>query len=514
MDNTLKIIIKNEPDAIVGRYIKRSDLNKVFEGRIAKIQEYVRLAQNAETKLKLDDALRNYYWAYSLLETLPSMSTLTTKDHNGETRVLSVWIPSKINEILDEINVKVLNQKDGNIDLLFTHKDSPITSIDYRYFDGHDYSAIYSAKDGRGTIELPQGIEFSQLQIKYEYTYKGQSHIDREVENVLGVVREKYFKKASKNINLQEDKATVADTKILTLQTKNSTTSISNHNKPSFITDKKAVIKKVTDAIQRKQYENVKQLFTIDGYDMFQKLIHYGNARILDLNEITYTQLGENTIVRSIPMSFTFAKGARHSFVENIVLTLNKDNLIDGIAFGLDDSATKDIMGKTVWSIEARQIIITFLENYKTAFALKRLDYIKDIFADNAVIIVGKTTTRLEPTGNEISPYHKNKYVERTLLTKQQYIANLERCFAKNEFVNIRFENNDVTKAGVGGELYGIQIKQDYYSSTYGDTGYLYLQVDLNTPDTPIIRVRTWQEAPDPELMKFGGNGIYGIENF
>lgn len=65
-----------------------------------------------------------------------------------------------------------------------------------------------------------------------------------------------------------------------------------------------------------------------------------------------------------------------------------------------------------------------------------------------------------------------------------------------------------MVKAGRGGEVYGIQIKQDYYSTNYGDTGYLFLMVDLNNPDEPIIKVRTWQEEPDPV------DGLYDLMDF
>lgn len=58
------------------------------------------------------------------------------------------------------------------------------------------------------------------------------------------------------------------------------------------------------------------------------------------------------------------------------------------------------------------------------------------------------------------------------------------------------------------GEEYGIQIKQDYYSTNYGDEGYLYIQVDLNDRKEPIIKVRTWQPEPDPEV------GLFGLGNF
>ena len=87
-------------------------------------------------------------------------------------------------------------------------------------------------------------------------------------------------------------------------------------------------------------------------------------------------------------------------------------------------------------------------------------------------------------------------------------MKNLSRCFGANEFINIRFANNDVVKLGKGGETYGIQIAQDYYSSTYGDKGYLFLEVDVNNPEQPIIKVRTWQPEKDPNF------GLYSPGDF
>jgi hypothetical protein len=87
-------------------------------------------------------------------------------------------------------------------------------------------------------------------------------------------------------------------------------------------------------------------------------------------------------------------------------------------------------------------------------------------------------------------------------------LVNLKKCFKRNEFVNLRFSNNDVMKMGIGGELYAIQIQQDYYSSTYGDKGYLFLMVDINNPEKPLIKVRTWQPEKDPDF------GLYGPGDF
>jgi hypothetical protein len=101
-----------------------------------------------------------------------------------------------------------------------------------------------------------------------------------------------------------------------------------------------------------------------------------------------------------------------------------------------------------------------------------------------------------------------NQIIIKNRQTKDQYLDNLKRCFQRNEFVNIRFSNNDVIKMGEGGESYAIQIQQDYYSSTYGDKGYLMLMVDINEPTKPLIKLRTWQPEKDPNF------GLYGPGDF
>lgn len=521
LNNTERIIITNEPDAHVGRYVKRSEIDKIFESRRLKVAEYVRLALKAESLCKIDDALRDYYWAFSLLKTLPNPSDVTYNS-NDEDHVLVTWIPEQMNNIFDDIRVKVSKVDDSDIDLVFSFRDKPVTSLDYTYFDGRDWSNIYSAKDGRGVLEMLPGIEAKTAQLKYEYAYRGQTHIDREVENVLAVVKGKALRKSYVTINLkvEEEKPEPVAQKPekaeknedVMVQTGNSAVETNAVATLSAAETQSvnAVVESVIASIKTKQFADVEKEFTDEGYDMFTKLINYGNARVLDYDKCTYTKFGDRVIARGLPMSFSFAKGVRKSFVENVVFTLNSDNKIECVAFALDDVAVNDVMSKTSWTMEARQTIVTFLENYKTAYALKRIDYIEDIFDDNAVIIIGHVVEKMERgEGDDADRYVINKYVKRTQLTKKQYLTNLRNCFNSNEFVNIRFANNDIIKAGVGGEYYGIQIKQDYYSTSYGDTGYLYLQVDMNDPDKPVIKVRTWQEEPDPEIGR-----PYGMEDF
>ena len=141
---------------------------------------------------------------------------------------------------------------------------------------------------------------------------------------------------------------------------------------------------------------------------------------------------------------------------------------------------------------------------------MRNLNYIKTVFDDDAVIIIGNVATKLVANKcNDGNLSFKNeKVIKHNRYTKDQYLKHLKSCFASNEFINIRFANNDVIKLGKGGETYAIQISQDYYSSTYGDKGYLFLMVDINDPKNPLIRLRTWQPEKDPNF------GLYGPGDF
>lgn len=507
LTNTERIVIDNNADqAHIGRYIKRSELSRIFEGRIRTIKEYIRLGKIAEEAYKIDDALRNYYWAYSLLKSVQQPSNVTYSDEaTGERIYPLTWLPQQITNILKDLDVKVIGNDGTNVDLMFYYKKQPVSTLDFTYFDGRNWSNICSAKDGRGTMEFEKGMVPDNVQINYEYAYRGQAHINQEMQSVLNVVKGQAIRSA--RVNLQIGKSKKENGKILSISKSSKNESI------LCVADNaiyRNILNKVLNSIKTHNYTDIQYLFTVDGWDMFSRLIRYGNARVLNAQNCAFSQMRDNVIARSIQMAFSFKHGLRKDFVEDIVFTFNKDEKIDCIAFGLDRKAKQDIMKRGAWTPLARQTIMQFLENYKTAYALKRIDYLRTIFDDDAVIIVGHVAERMvaNSRGKDMpTSIHTQKYIKRTQYSKEQYMKNLEACFKSNEFVNIRFANNDVRKAK-NGEEYGIQIKQDYYSTNYGDQGYLYLQVDLDDPQKPIIKVRTWQPEPDPEI------GLFGLGNW
>lgn len=505
LQNTERIIIKNEPNAEVFRYVKRSEVNRIFESRKAKLLDMLESAAKAESKGKIDDALRYYYWGYCLLQSLPNSNAVTNANGN----ILINWIPEQINDIFDDIHFVKQNEDGNYVELQVLYKNNPVTSLDYTFFDGMNWSNLYSARDGRGVLEMRPGASKDNLQVKCEYEYFGESHIDKEIAQVVEVMSGRVFSDAylrvdnnAPAISVKTDtNSNIAASTVDEYVPERSTLTLLDENESEPY---RASMDKVVAAIKSGSYNSIQDMFTADGLDMFNKLVSYGKGRIVGTPDPVYMAMGDEVVCRSIPINFSF-KNNNRQFVENITFTFNADRKIDCLAFGLDEQAADDILHHAAWGEYARKILTEFLENYKTAYSLKRLDYLRSVFDDNAVIITGKVMTRpqMDDAGRQ---YLNNKYVQLTRQTKEQYLRNLERCFDSNEFINIRFAENDVVKAGVGGEVYGIQIKQDYYSSNYGDTGYLFLMVDLNDPKQPIIKVRVWQPEKDPDFK--------GLPNF
>jgi hypothetical protein len=496
-----RIIISNEPDAVVFRYIKRSEIAKIFEGRKNKIIGFVSNGQHSIKNNQIADALRYYNWALTLLRSHPEGSRMTFNDENGNQQLFATWLPFQIQQILANLRadiVKIENMETYTHALLnITCNGNPVTNFDYSYWDGRNWSNIISAKDGLGIVDLPPGSsEISEIRIKTEYVFETEAAIDNELRDVMGklepvIFRDAYFNAGAGSgieLNMPSANSSAENMKANVTETEN----LNN------------IIETLAKAINARNYNSVRNLFTDEGYKIFQELIQYGNARVLAYDNLNYLRFNHNIVCRSLKMSFSFGNNTR-TFVEDVVITFDKNEKIINMVFGLGETAINDILRQDKWSEQVRLNLIDFMEHYKTAFALKRLDYIESIFSDDALIITGYVT-QARPSGE--NPYLNNEIVRYNRHTKEQYINRLRDVVFSNEFINIKFNDNNIRKRGTGGEVYGIQIQQDYFSSSYGDSGYLFLMIDMNDTSKPQIHVRTWQ----PEKNEDGS--IYGLEHF
>ncbi len=506
-----------EPNVHVFRFVKKAEVGKIFAERERKIKEFVTEALAADAKYQVADALRYYYWALMLLQSLPNAESVTMTIAD-KAQKLDVFLPKQINETIGNLDFEVNDkQPDENLTqymLGITYKKQPIVNCDYSFFDGRNWSSVTGAKDGRGMAELVGDAKLHKdIRLKIEYAFENEWKVDNEVNDVLNKVEPIIFKKSYANVSLTKPSVGVGRAQPMqnaVVSTNAATTHVAQGIAGQARNDDNnylSLLERVEKAIRTQNYESVRDCFTAEGYDIFTKLVQYGRAVILSKPTYSFVKFEDGILARSLPMRFSFSNN-RRAFVEDVVFNiLPSEGKIRSLSFALSANTCNDIMKYQQWDEYSRLAIINFIENYKTAYALKRLDYIESIFSDNALIIVGKTVKNHVDTDNAKYTLPANQ-TRLTQYTKGQYMKQLSTVFKSNEYVNLKFTDTSVKKAGAGGEIYGIQLKQDYFSTTYGDTGYLFLMVDLNKAEEPTIHIRTWQPEKDPDF------GLYDISNF
>lgn len=352
--------------------------------------------------------------------------------------------------------------------------------IEYRYADEANFDA-----------ELPALIE--KYASRFDYDANAKTIISVNTKTVrIGTTGSATTNKFSTNIAQNYVAETVEEEahKVSVMD------SVAYHNR----------ILQVCEAIKSGHYESVYSLFTQDGYSQFQKLIAYGKARIITTEACRYVRIGTDIQCRSIPMSFTFPKSKQQ--LENVVFTFNNYGKIDGVQFALEEASARNVMGDNGIDELSRLTLLNFLENYKTAFALKRLDYIESIFSDDAVIITGRVlrTTEQSQEFKDIQLTMDNQVVHGNVLytrmSKEHYIKRLKNSFNSKEWINIKFGGTTIDSSQQN-NTFGVRLVQDYFSNNYGDHGYLFLLIDTSDRENPLIRVRMWQPEIDKDVQPF-----------
>lgn len=487
----------------VRRWMKRSELSRIYESRIAKAKDMVAMAGEALERNKVGIALQFYYWAYSLLCSTQYPNEI--KDDEGH--ILVNWIPSQMRYVLGDVKVSVEKKEGENVDLLFTYKGSPVSELEFNYSDGREM-CVGKAKDGRGTMLMIPDFDGEVCHLNVEYEYKSLSRGDAEMESVLNVVGKIALPEA-------DHKLTVKTKKPLVSQLSKEKISPSATQMVANGETYKNAIAKVLNAIRNHRHTDAYSCFTLDGREMFDKLIGYGKGRVVGEPDIHYYKSHDGEVVaRGLQMSFSFRNGTKTTFVEDVVFSFNDKGKIKNVAFGLGKETENDILTKKVkWKEDMREDLMEFLENYKTAYCLKRLDYIRSIFADDAIIIVGNVARvyTQQKEGDGKMTLKGKKIISTNRYTKDKYLENLARCFRNNEFINVRFTHSDIQKLEKDSNqnIVCVQLAQDYNSSSYADQGYLFLMIDMSDKNTPFIKVRTWQPEPDPKFGYYNAGDFY-----
>jgi hypothetical protein len=253
----------------------------------------------------------------------------------------------------------------------------------------------------------------------------------------------------------------------------------------------------ITAFIQKKSGRDIRPYFSDEAWTQYEKVVANGKPIIARTPEYKFIKHDTITICQSIPLKLSFS--GNRTFVEDVVFRVdNKSHKIESVAYKLSAKTEQEIMSMS-WDDAARLTLIAFLEDYRTAYCLKNIDYIDKVFADDAYIIVGrvlqKSTVKFSDSAHYLFDTTNVSYSKQT---KEQYVSNLRKSFKSKEFVNIRFEECNVAKGYYAKDgIYAVQVKQMYFSNNYADEGILTLAIDMREDTHPLVRVRVWQAERD-----------------
>lgn len=508
-------VLEEEPNAKVFCFMSRSEVKKMFEKRANHITNMVDAGKTAESRMMIDEALRNYYWALVLAKTTPEPVEIEFNDKKGEATSL---LPIKIKSVLAMINASVDEIQDGkNLILGFTYNGKPVSSLNFKYNDGQSIVGPIVARDGIGEASMASIPADGKLHLTYELRFRNE--VDPTDSDIAGAFNAGILPNINSSVaiaikNNSKKKAAapvLASAEILAAQPTNDKRSIAMQNADNTDDLQKAVLA-VEAAISSNNPKSAFNYFTPEGYTLFANLMaKNGKVTLVGKAQSHNFIIADGYIIgRATNIKRQFRNGK--AFMEKLVYRFNPESRkIESVAFALTQRAENDIMNAAAsWPEVSRWAILNFMEDYQTAFALKRTDYINSIFSDDALIITG---TILKKLNNAERAFDRSKSLDLggpkdiaySQLSKTEYIDRLRKIFSTREYVHLQFEDN-VTRMidlpainGINkGAAFGIEIKQRYESTGYSDDGYLTMVFDTRGK-LPIIHVRLWQ--PDKNNM-------------
>jgi len=492
----------------VYRYILRDDMDQIFQERAEMVRSFINLGLNAEHELRIDAALMNYYSALILLRTHPGWRNVRF-DYNGHEESLITFLPDRIIRVFNLLTLECSSpvwDEDNHQSFLkarASFNNQPIQSLELQYYCGNCWSEPISLGEDGALLEFPCQPDnvLNPIKIGVIYFNKQQARYNADIARIANEsCLLPQFPQSQMEVRWKTGGTTLSEPLEVKVQTRSESIDAMH-----YLT----IGQQLCEALQSRRLADVDELCNDSGKRYFEMLIGNGQGRIVNDNaSFVCERYDDKTIVRGVSMQFSFPQSGCQ-FVEPLVFTFDKDDKLEKIAFGLTESAQDDILGSVKATPIERQRILAFIEDYKTAYCLKDIDFIEKVFADNALIIVGSVVkndpdTDIEGMYRRLGPQWKA-----TRLSKQTYVRNLRNLFSTNEFVSLRFEDNTISRSNNPEDSrFGIQIHQHYYSQHYADEGYLFLMFDLADTSRPKIYVRTWQPEKNPD------GSIFGLEDF
>lgn len=169
------------------------------------------------------------------------------------------------------------------------------------------------------------------------------------------------------------------------------------------------------------------------------------------------------------------------------------------ITMGLQQYVKLIKEGERLDDLDRRMQILHWVEQFRNAYITKDINFMENVFSDDALIVTGKVVKRQKTDMKPIS-------VEYTTQGKQQYLNGLRRVFKNNAYINVNFDEIKIVRHGAKPNYYGVTLKQGWNTKSYSDEGIVFIVWDFTDEFNPKIMVRTWQpmQVDDKDIFTLG----------
>lgn len=160
---------------------------------------------------------------------------------------------------------------------------------------------------------------------------------------------------------------------------------------------------------------------------------------------------------------------------------------------------------------ENRCLILNYVEHFRTSYSTKDIDFLEQLFSENALIVVGTVVNTMARSELDYLPKEQVLY---NVKSKREYLARLREVFKSNKKIDVGFSGFKIMRHPTQKDIYGVSLRQQYSSDNYSDDGYLFLLWDFQDRMAPKIHVRTWQPFLLDDRTPLPVDKVFNIRNF
>jgi hypothetical protein len=252
----------------------------------------------------------------------------------------------------------------------------------------------------------------------------------------------------------------------------------------------------------------IKRIHTLWATSHFYCIETDITARVLQLPNGCYQ-------VRNVPVYFE-QDSIKENRYQDIVIEFDAVGKVNDLYIAINHYEEIVNNAFDVSDIKHRQMIVNFLENFRTAYYRKDLPFLRYVY-DEAHLIINSNALQQQKQ-SDIPVSEDTQKIQYHIQNKKQYINKLEKIFKTNAYISVKFENIGVTRHEGHPNVYGVTLKQEWYASGgYQDAGWMFLMIDFDDEENPLIWVSAWQPLKNPitgEDIDYSTEEIFTLEDF